>query len=241
MISPYTRSSSALRVGGHRRLVGVLGLEVGEHFLVLARVVAQPVVLVRPAAVRRFDDMGPDGGDRRHRRRSSACCRTPAWPARRPRRLQATARARRPGKKCDASCSSTAAHLTGANCVPRFRKRRPQRIAGNPGRLRARLEAPVAAESDARFEDRGEKARRAAISTRAWRQRCPSDSSVARQRPPDPLRKPVQQGALARSGPADRTRPGTSRPTRAAPRSPAHRGPASIRSSQTSRASGRPA
>ena len=57
-----------IRVRRHRLLVGVLGLEVAEHFRARARVVAQPVVLVHTRAVRRFDQVGADGGDRRHRR-----------------------------------------------------------------------------------------------------------------------------------------------------------------------------
>ncbi len=52
----------------HRRLVGVLGLEVADHLGIGARVVAQPVVLVGAGTVRRLDDVGPDGCDRRHRR-----------------------------------------------------------------------------------------------------------------------------------------------------------------------------
>ena len=57
-----------LGVRGHRRLVGVLRLEVADHLGTRARVVAQPVVLVVARAVRRLDDVGPDGCDRRHRR-----------------------------------------------------------------------------------------------------------------------------------------------------------------------------
>ena len=53
-----------LRVGGHCRLVGVLGLEVADDVLVGARVVAEPVVLVGPVAVRRLDDVGPHGCNR---------------------------------------------------------------------------------------------------------------------------------------------------------------------------------
>jgi len=57
-----------LRVRRHRRLVGVLRLEVTDDRRVRARVVAQPVILVVAVAVRRGNDVRPCGGHRRYRR-----------------------------------------------------------------------------------------------------------------------------------------------------------------------------
>ena len=140
--------------------------------------------------------MGPDGCDRRHRRglRHALGLR----PGRRVARAGSEERRHDGQDQCVAEAvHRLAAYLTGGGHLPRRRERRTERPARDPCGFRARVQAPVAAESDAGLRvveavlaERGLDARVApAVGIRNER---------ARQRPADVLGEAVEQRALHR-------------------------------------------